>query len=124
VAYLPSSLICEALSLVKAPAIARCWARSFPCFLIAAGFEAGRRGVKMERPAGRTILTPGRPARQWGGEGSEGLTAGWLGHWGAPPGQVVLLEGVVVPGGYPPRAGRPALSRCAERSAWLRRHDA
>src|SRR5262245_31461455 len=65
----------------------------------------------MERPAGRTILTPGRPARQWGGEGSAGVTAGWLGHWGAPPGPGWSCLAVTrpVPGAQPYLGARSVL---------------
>jgi transposase len=45
--------------------------------------QAGRAGVKMKRPAGRTTLTPGRPAGHWPSEEAAGMRP--PGHRAAPP---------------------------------------
>ena len=120
---LPGALICEAPSPVKGPT----WSAggfgdwSSPCFLIGAGHRGGRHGVKVERPAGRTTLTPGRPPRTIARRGSKGPPDA-VKSWGMRlrPAVDVCAASASSPG----RAGRPALSRCAEHSSWLRRHDA
>ena len=54
--------------------------------------RAGRPGVKMERPAGRTTLTPGRPAGQWPSEQAGGGTQP-PGHHPAPPTPATAADG-------------------------------
>ena len=62
---------------VRPPALSRPCCRPYgfgdwssPCFLVGAGHRGGRRGVKVERPAGRTTLTPGRPGPAMARRGS------------------------------------------------------
>ena len=89
------------------------------CFLIAAGYAGRAARGQGGAPRGRTTLTPGRPAPIVARRGS-GSGCGQV--IGMHPRVGQLADGAALGGSR--RAGRPALSRCAERSAWLRRHDA
>jgi hypothetical protein len=77
----------------------------FSCFLIAAGLRAGPARSQGGAPRGGTTLTPGGPARI-------------IGRRGSRPGgdRVCSVHRRCSLSGFPSRrAGRPGLSRCAER---------
>ena len=84
-----------------------------PCFLIAADWRAGRCGVKVERPAGRTTLTPRCPAPDHGAARKQaGVGGGVSGHrMKSFPSPVVMPRSPfpAVPGAQPYLGARSAV---------------